>query len=186
MVQLTRIYTKSGDKGKSSLGGGERRLKNAPRFQAIGSVDEANATLGLVALHLTAPEEKKVIERIQNDLFDLGADLCTLEDTDYALRMQPSQTQWLETTIDAYNEHLDPLTSFVLPGGSMASAYLHAARTTVRRAERDMVALKENEEVNEHALTYINRLSDLLFVLGRFVNKKDGCGDVLWIPGENR
>jgi cob(I)alamin adenosyltransferase len=187
MVQLTRIYTRGGDKGKTSLGTGQRVAKFNPRVAAYGTVDEANATIGLARLHV-APDIDAMLTRIQNDLFDVGADLCTPEQEDPPyppLRVTAPQVDWLEGEIDRINEKLEPLRSFVLPGGSAASAYLHLARTTVRRAERDVSLLASEEEINPETVRYLNRLSDLLFVLGRHAND-GGQGDVLWKPGAHR
>jgi cob(I)alamin adenosyltransferase len=187
MVTLSKIYTRGGDKGQTSLGDGSRQTKYDPRVEAYGTVDEANATLGIVRLH-TQGELDALLGRIQNDLFDLGADLCTPEDArrrSGALRVEDSQITALEKAIDHYNEPLATLKSFILPGGSPAAAYLHLARTVTRRAERLTVALAEVEEINPAVVKYLNRLSDLLFVLSRH-NNKDGTEDVLWIPGANR
>ncbi len=187
MVRLTKIYTRGGDKGETSLGDGARRRKYDLRVAAYGTVDEANAVLGIARLH-TAGEADSSLARIQNDLFDLGADLATPEGGSRragALRIVPSQVERLEAEIDAMNEDLAPLNSFVLPGGSVASAHLHLARTVVRRAERLIAELAENEEISPVALQFINRLSDHLFVLGRHLNE-DGAKDVLWEPGANR
>ena len=184
MVRLTKIYTRGGDKGETSLGDGARRWKYDLRVVAYGTVDEANAVLGIARLH-TAGEADSSLARIQNDLFDLGADLATPEGGSRragALRIVPSQVERLESEIDAMNENLAPLNSFVLPGGSVASAHLHLARTVVRRAERLIAELAENEEISPVALQFINRLSDHLFVLGRHLNE-DGAKDVLWEPG---
>lgn len=187
MVTLTRIYTKGGDAGETSLGSGERVAKHDIRVAAYGTVDEANAVIGLVRLH-TAGADDAMLERIQNDLFDLGADLCTPEGDERrsgALRVSEAQVERLESEIDAMNAELQPLTSFVLPGGSPASAYLHLARTVSRRAERDMTILTGRETVNDAAMRYINRLSDHLFVMARRLNS-NGAEDVLWTPGANR
>lgn len=187
MVRLTRIYTKGGDKGETSLGDGARVPKNDARVAAFGTVDEANACVGLARLH-TAGDSDAMLMRIQNDLFDLGADLCTPETPDPKyppLRIVEAQVERLEREIDAMNEKLAPLNSFVLPGGSSASAHLHLARTVARRAEREIVALAAKETVNPAAVRYINRLSDHLFVLSRHLNA-DGAADVLWVPGKNR
>lgn len=189
MVKLNKIYTRTGDDGTTGLGTGERRLKSDLRVAAYGAVDEANAALGVARLHVSG-ELDAMLGRIQNDLFDLGADLCTPEDgraQDYEpLRVHPMQVERLETEIDQLNAHLEPLSSFVLPGGSPGAAHLHLARTLVRRAERDMVALRAaGEPVGDAALGYVNRLSDLLFVAARIVNDK-GDRDVLWVPGANR
>ena len=186
MVRLNRIYTRTGDDGTTGLVDGSRAPKHAARLEAVGAVDEANATLGWAVLAL---DDKTDIERIQNDLFDLGADLATpgedFAPSDMVLRIVPGQAEWLEGRIDAANESLEPLRSFILPGGSEAAARLHLARTAVRRAERTMTALAAAEPVNPAALAYINRLSDYLFVLARAVNAA-GPGDVLWKPGANR
>jgi cob(I)alamin adenosyltransferase len=187
MVLLTRIYTRGGDAGETSLGDGARVPKHALRVAAIGTVDEANAAVGLARLH-AAGEDDAMLARIQHDLFDLGADLCTQEDGRRgagALRIVAAQVERLEAEIDAMNERLAPLDSFVLPGGSPCAAYLHLARTVSRRAERLVSELAAVEAVNPEALKYLNRLSDHLFVLSRHVND-DGAGDVLWQPGANR
>jgi cob(I)alamin adenosyltransferase len=187
MVTLNRIYTKTGDKGDTALGDGTRRPKHDLRIQAFGTVDETNAAIGVARLH-AAGETDAMLMRIQNDLFDLGADLCVPETAKRAegrLRIADAQVERLEREIDAMNAELAPLTSFVLPGGSPAAAYLHLARAIARRAERLMVELAAAEPVNEAALRYMNRLSDHLFVASRFVNDK-GARDVLWVPGGNR
>jgi cob(I)alamin adenosyltransferase len=187
MVTLSKIYTKGGDQGRTSLGDGTRVAKHTARVAAYGTVDEANATIGLVRLH-TAGEADAMLARIQNDLFDLGADLCRpgadFEDAK-ALRVQGSQVERLEREIDGMNAELQPLTSFVLPGGTAAAAYLHLARTVTRRAERLVCELAEAEAINPAAIRYLNRLSDHLFVLSRWLNEK-GAKDVLWVPGANR
>ena len=192
MVQLTRIYTRGGDKGKTSLGDGTRVPKHTLRVEAYGTVDEANSTIGIARLH-TDGDLDSVLGRIQNDLFALGADLCVPEPEEDApppeyppLRVAKEQVDRLEAEIAAANEKLEPLNSFILPGGSPAAAQLHLARTIARRAERQLTALMEQEErLNPHALMYLNRLSDLLFVLGRLAND-NGRSDVLWVPGANR
>jgi cob(I)alamin adenosyltransferase len=187
MVTLSRIYTRGGDQGRTSLGDGTRVAKHTGRVAAYGTVDEANATIGLVRLH-TAGEEDGMLARIQNDLFDLGADLCRPGsdfDDPKVLRIRESQVERLEREIDAMNAQLQPLTSFVLPGGSPAAAFLHLARTVTRRSERLICELAEAEAVNPAAIRYLNRLSDHLFVLSRWLNDK-GSGDVLWVPGANR
>lgn len=185
MVKLTKIYTRGGDEGMTSLVGGARVSKHHARMEAIGAVDEANAAIGLARLH-ASPQAEAALARIQHDLFDLGADLATPEkEAEYALRIQPQQVTRLEEEIDAVNANLSPLESFVLPAGSAASAHLHLARTIVRRAERTAFSLSDNEEVNAHALHYLNRLSDFLFVLARAENA-NGADDVLWKPGANR
>ena len=187
MVRLTRIYTRGGDRGETSLGDGRRIKKHALRVAAYGTVDEANAAIGIARLHAEA-EADAMLDRIQNDLFDLGADLCTPEDgrrAAGALRIAAVQVERLEQEIDAMNASLAPLDSFILPGGSAASAHLHLARTITRRAERLVSELALVEPVNPEALKYLNRLSDHLFVLGRRLND-NGRGDVLWRPGANR
>ncbi len=187
MVRLTRIYTRGGDAGETSLGDGARVKKHDLRVEAFGTVDEANAAIGLARLS-AAGEIDAMLARIQNDLFDLGADLCTPEDgrrAAGALRIQASQVARLEQEIDALNAALKPLDSFVLPGGTPAAAHLHLARTVTRRAERLVVALAAREAVNAEAVKYLNRLSDHFFVLSRHLNDK-GAGDVLWTPGANR
>ena len=187
MVRLTRIYTRGGDKGKTSLGDGRRVAKHALRVAAYGTVDEANAAIGLARLHADAAADA-MLARIQNDLFDLGADLCTPEDASRgggALRVLAAQVARLEGEIDAMNAVLRPLASFILPGGTPAAAHLHLARTVTRRAERLVSELAAAEKINPEALKYLNRLSDHLFVLGRRLND-DGARDVLWRPGANR
>jgi cob(I)alamin adenosyltransferase len=186
MVRLTRIYTRTGDKGTTALGTGKRVPKHDLRVEAFGAVDEANAAIGLARLH-TGGDADAALARIQNDLFDLGADLCAPDGPDAKdrLRIADSQVERLEQEIDAMNAELAPLNSFVLPGGRAASAYLHLARTIARRAERAMTRLAESEPVNPAAIRYINRLSDHLFVLARYENDK-GAKDVLWKPGANR
>jgi cob(I)alamin adenosyltransferase len=191
MVQLTRIYTKGGDKGSTSLGTGRRVPKHDPRVAAYGTVDEANAAIGIARLH--APRDGRegeldqMLSRIQNDLFDLGADLCRpeVDGKEEGLRIVEAQVERLEREIDAMNAKLAPLNSFVLPGGTPAAAYLHQARTIVRRAEREMTALATREPVNPAAIRYANRLSDHLFVAARAANDW-GQRDVLWQPGANR
>lgn len=186
MVRLTRIYTRGGDGGETSLGDGSRVRKDALRVEAYGTVDEANSVIGLARLH-TDGETDAILSRIQNDLFDLGADLCRPEDGSQktALRIGASQVKRLEREIDTLNETLAPLESFVLPGGTAAAAALHLARTVTRRAERLAVALAAEEPMNDQAIKYLNRLSDLLFVMARHRNNR-GAGDVLWTPGANR
>lgn len=184
MVSLTRIYTRGGDKGKTSLGDGKRVSKSDLRVAAIGAIDEANSVIGICRL-VVAKELDVILNRIQNDLFDVGADLCMPDLAESALRIAPQQVEWLETQIDNLNKALAPLNSFVLPGGSPSAAYLHMARTIVRRAERDIVALNENFPLNLNIIKYINRLSDLLFVMARTENQ-NGLDDILWVPGANR
>jgi cob(I)alamin adenosyltransferase len=189
MVYLTRIYTRTGDAGQTALGDGSRVSKDHPRVAAYGSVDEVNAVLGL--LLATAPEQSEavLIGSIQNDLFDVGADLCVPataeEQSGSRLRISPEQPQRLEQAIDRLNAGLSPLTSFVLPGGTAAAAWCHLARTVCRRAERDVVSLARTEQVNPQVIVYLNRLSDLLFVLARCYNNQAG-GDVLWQPGKTQ
>ncbi len=193
MVKLNKIYTRTGDKGTTGLGTGERRPKHDPRVAAYGTVDETNAAIGMARLHTAADDALRdldaMLERIQNDLFDLGADLCTPDDgvdRGYeALRIVASQVTRLEREIDLLNADLEPLRSFVLPAGSPAAATLHLARTVSRRAEREMTALMDREPVGPEALRYINRLSDFLFVAARWANRAAG-GDVLWVPGRDR
>lgn len=193
MVTLNRIYTRTGDAGDTALGTGERRPKFDLRIQTFGTVDEANSCIGMARLSTQATDARldSMLARIQNDMFDLGADLCTPpteEKLEYApLRMVQSQVERLELEIDEMNAALQPLRSFVLPGGSPSAAHLHLARTVTRRAERLMVelALREGEIVGEAALKYVNRLSDFLFVAARRANN-NGKDDVLWVPGQNR
>lgn len=200
MVRLNKIYTRTGDDGTTGLVDGSRLPKYAARMEAIGAVDETNSAIGLAACALNGTEHapngtgrhQAVLVRIQNDLFDLGADLATPagEDEDFApgemtLRIVPSQAEWLEHAIDAVNENLSPLRSFILPGGSEAAARVHVARASARAAERRATALAATDAVNPAALAYLNRLSDYLFVLARALNR-DGADDVLWVPGQNR
>lgn len=186
MVKLNKIYTKGGDAGETSLGDGSRVPKSALRVEAYGTVDETNATLGLARLNADA-EVDALLNRIQNDLFDLGADLCRpiAPDEGRALRIVQSQVDWLEAEIDRINADLPELTSFVLPAGSATSSHLHLARTICRRAERLVSALAAAEPINQLSLIYLNRLSDLLFVLARHANG-GASGDVLWVPGASR
>lgn len=187
MVILSKIYTRTGDSGQTGLGDGSRISKASLRITAIGAVDETNAAIGIVRLD-SEDEMDATLARIQNDLFDLGADLCVPETTkrnEGRLRIVDAQVERLESEIDAMNAELKPLTSFILPGGSAAAAHLHMARTIVRRAERLMTELAGHEEINPAAIKYANRLSDHLFVAARFANEK-GAKDVLWVPGANR
>ncbi len=190
MVVLNKIYTRTGDAGETALGNGARVAKYSRRVQAYGTVDETNAVIGLARLHATG-EMDAALARIQNDLFDLGADLCRPEMAKDAeaghpvLRMVPSQVDRLEREIDAMNARLEPLRSFVLPGGSALAAHLHQCRTVSRRAERLAVELATEEEVNVAAVKYLNRLSDWFFVAARSAND-EGRADVLWVPGANR
>ena len=191
MVKLNKIYTRTGDDGTTGLVDGSRTDKHSARIDAMGAVDETNSAIGLAICALEDATHSALLTRVQNDLFDLGADLATpAQDRDFApsemvLRMVPEQGAWLETQIDALNERLEPLTSFVLPGGSEAAARIHVARASTRAAERAMTALAGETAVNPAALVYINRLSDLLFVLARVANN-DGADDVKWVPGANR
>ncbi|MFL6729410.1 MAG: cob(I)yrinic acid a,c-diamide adenosyltransferase [Sphingomicrobium sp.] len=183
MVRLNRIYTRTGDDGSSGLVDGSRVSKAGPRMTAIGEVDEANAAIGLAIAALVPGDLTEHLLNIQNDLFDLGADVAT--PGEIGLRIVASQVERLEHAIDAMNGELEPLRSFILPGGSQAVAALHLARTVVRRAERAAVALNQSEPLNPHLLAYLNRLSDLLFVTARYVAAKEG-GDILWKPGATR
>ena len=187
MVRLDRIYTKGGDSGQTSLSDGSRVSKGHPRIAAIGAVDETNSAIGVARLHAESDFDA-MLARIQNDLFDLGADLSMPEDgrkAEGALRIAPAQVERLEREIDAMNEKLAPLTSFVLPGGTALAAHLHLARAICRRAEAAIVALAAQEAIGDAAAKYANRLSDHLFVMARSAND-GGMGDVLWIPGGNR
>lgn len=181
MVRLNRIYTRTGDDGSTGLVDGSRVSKASGRPVLMGSVDEANAAIGLARLSASAAIDT-LLSRIQNDLFDLGADVATPDGVEGALRIVPAQVDWLEAQIDAANATLAPLTSFILPAGSPSATHLHLARTIVRRAERDAVAA--GAEISAPARHYLNRLSDLLFVLARVENA--ATGDVLWVPGANR
>jgi cob(I)alamin adenosyltransferase len=190
MVSLTRIYTRGGDGGETSLTDGSRVPKHALRVEAYGTVDEANSVIGIVRLSAPADADA-MLARIQNDLFDVGADLCMPDQGKgpggARLDVTEAQVEWLEQQIDRLNEELSPLRSFILPGGSAAAAYLHLARTVCRRAERLIVELKHRpgESVTAAAIKYVNRLSDFFFVAARFANDK-GAADVLWVPGQNR
>jgi len=188
LVKLNKIYTRTGDDGTTGLVDGSRLPKHAARMEAIGAVDEANSLIGLAACALDG-NHRAALTRIQNDLFDLGADLATpgedFAPSDMVLRMIPAQAAWLEQAIDAMNDRLAPLTSFILPGGSEAAARIHVARAAVRRAERTMTALAAQAPVNPAALAYVNRLSDYLFVQARTINAAV-TGDVLWVPGGSR
>lgn len=193
MVKLNKIYTRTGDDGTTGLVDGSRVSKTDKRLHAIGEVDEANSALG-VAIQALAADDGKVqlvdeLRRIQNDLFDLGADIATpgesFEPSPMELRIIANQVDWLEAAIDSANSRLPPLTSFILPGGSAAAAHMHVARAIVRRAERALVAASLVVGINPHALKYLNRLSDYLFVLCRLINSTRG-GDILWVPGASR
>jgi len=198
MVKLTRIYTRTGDDGSTGLGDGSRVTKTDPRIEACGTVDEANAAIGVAAVEceggaVGSPDWRiwEILARVQQDLFDLGADLCHPvkpgQEPGASLRVLPEQTGRLETEIDEINANLSSLSSFVLPGGSALAAQLHVARTVVRRAERAAIALRDSQSgtVNPETIRYLNRLSDLLFVAARLANH-DAGGDVLWVPGANR
>ncbi len=185
MVKLNKIYTRTGDKGSAGLVDGSRVSKSSPRMTAIGEVDEANAAIGLAIAQLDEGPVSGQLLEIQNDLFDLGADVATPGEIDGALRILASQVERLERDIDVMNAGLAPLESFILPGGSASVAALHLARAIVRRAERAAVSLNESEPLNPQVLAYLNRLSDHLFVAARFVAAREG-GDVLWQPGQTR
>lgn len=191
MVKLDRIYTRGGDKGQTSLGDGARVAKHDPRVDAYGTVDEANGVIGLARLHTQGGQDEEtdqMLFRIQNDLFDVGADLATPEEENPKyppLRIVKEQVSRLEAEIDAMNADIPPLSSFILPGGKPAAAWLHFARTVVRRAERLCTELAEVDKINPLVIEYLNRLSDHLFVLARHLNDK-GASDVEWVPGQNR
>jgi len=186
MVKLNKIYTKTGDKGETGLADGNRVSKDDIRVAAYGTVDEANAVIGMARNHTDGAVDEALV-RIQNDLFDLGADLSTpiKNGEENALRIIGKQVDWLEGEIDALNANLDPLKSFILPGGNEAASTIHLARTIVRRAERLAVGLSKKEKANPEAIKYLNRLSDYLFVLSRHLND-NGKKDVLWVPGASR
>ncbi|WP_298305895.1 cob(I)yrinic acid a,c-diamide adenosyltransferase [uncultured Erythrobacter sp.] len=191
MVKLTKIYTRTGDDGTTGLVDGSRAEKHSARIAAIGLVDEANSAIGLAICAIDDDRHRVALTRIQNDLFDLGADIATpAEDEDFtpkemALRIVASQAKWLEAKIDVLNDDLEPLNSFVLPGGSEAAARVHVARASARAAERAMTEVASETAINPAALAYINRLSDFLFVLARVLND-NGKADVKWVPGANR
>lgn len=192
MVYLSRIYTRSGDQGETGLGDGTRVAKDDPRVAAYGTTDELSAVLGLLLTQTGAhldTETLQLFRSIQNDLFDVGADLCWPETPaappGQMLRVRPEQVTRLEQIIDSYNENLAPLKSFILPGGQPAAAWCHLARTVCRRAERDVVTLGRQQTINPQVLIYLNRLSDLLFVLGRFLNDQ-GKSEILWVPGQSQ
>jgi len=187
-MKLDKIYTRTGDEGQTSLGDGSRLPKFHLRVAAYGSIDEANSVIGLALLHVKDAEVRTALTRVQNDLFDIGADLCRpdrKQTSVESLRVTDQQVGWLETQIDFFNASLSPLSSFVLPGGSAASAYLHHGRTVTRRAERDVTHLASQDSINPNVIKYVNRLSDLLFVLARYLNGK-GSEDICWQPGLNR
>jgi cob(I)alamin adenosyltransferase len=189
LVKLTKIYTRTGDAGETGLVDGSRVAKSDPRMAAIGDVDEANSTIGVALLHIKDASARAMLGRIQNELFDLGADLATpgedFSPSEMTLRMTADQVARLEREIDAMNESLAPLRSFILPGGDPGAAHVHVSRAVVRRAERAATAAARVVALNHQALAYINRLSDHLFVLGRLLNHAAG-GDILWIPGATR
>lgn len=184
MVRIDRVITRGGDKGETSLGDGSRVPKDALRVEAYGEVDEANAAVGLLRLHCAGAVDA-MLARVQNDLFDVGADLCVPGEAGERLRLTDQPSLRLEAEVAAMNAGLPALRSFILPGGTAAAAHAHVARTLVRRAERRVVTLARAETVNPAVIRYLNRLSDHLFVLGRHVND-DGAADVLWVPGANR
>tara|TARA_B100001093_G_C26425531_1_gene841735 strand:+ start:160 stop:732 length:573 start_codon:yes stop_codon:yes gene_type:complete len=182
VVKLDKIYTKGGDKGETSLGNGDRVKKHDPRVETYGEIEEANALIGCSLIY-SSNESKNSLQRIQNDLFDLGADLCIPDSSiKKKLKVSEIQVEFLENEIDNMNLHLGKLTSFILPGGSKASSFLHLTRCVIRRAERKLTSLMEKEDVNNILLKYLNRLSDFLFVIARYENKN--YGDVLWEPGK--
>ena len=191
MVKLNKIYTRTGDDGTTGLVDGSRVAKQSTRIEAIGKVDEANSAIGLAAAAVCGSNHASALYRVQNDMFDLGADLATpsgdgdFEPKEIELRIVAGQVEWLEQAIDALNENLEPLTSFVLPGGSEAAARTHVARAATRAAERSVTALAAEDAVNPQALAYVNRLSDYLFVLARVLND-NGASEVKWVPGANR
>ena len=186
MIKLNKIYTKTGDGGDTALGDGERVLKDSLRVSAYGNVDELNASIGIITLYANT-ELKRKLKNIQNDLFDIGADLCVpiSEKNKDRLRLSTNQIETLELEIDEMNSILEPLNSFVLPGGCRSATFLHMARTICRRAERSVVSLKSNEEINDNTLIYLNRLSDWLFVASR-VENQENSSEVLWTPGKNK
>ncbi|MSR29930.1 MAG: cob(I)yrinic acid a,c-diamide adenosyltransferase [Gemmataceae bacterium] len=186
MVYLSRIYTRVGDQGKTALGSGDMVPKNHPRVTAMGSVDELNSLLGVLASQLPPGPDHEFLREVQNNLFDLGADLCLPIDTAKAgesLRIGKALWEKLEKKIDQWNEKLQPLTSFILPGGSQVSCWTHLARAVCRRAERDLVTLASQEAINPDSLIFLNRLSDLFFVMARIYNNQ-GRNDILWVPGK--
>ena len=186
MIKLNKIYTKTGDGGDTALGDGERVLKDSLRVSAYGNVDELNASIGIITLYANT-ELKRKLKNIQNDLFDIGADLCVpiSEKNKDRLRLSTNQIETLELEIDEMNRILEPLNSFVLPGGCRSATFLHMARTICRRAERSVVSLRSQEEINNNTLIYLNRLSDWLFVASR-VENQENSSEVLWAPGRNK
>ena len=186
MIKLNKIYTKTGDGGDTALGDGERVLKDSLRVSAYGNVDELNASIGIITLYANT-ELKRKLKNIQNDLFDIGADLCVpiSEKNKDRLRLSTNQVETLELEIDEMNSILEPLNSFVLPGGCRSATFLHMARTICRRAERSVVSLRSQEKINDNTLVYLNRLSDWLFVASR-VENQENSSEVLWAPGKNK
>ena len=186
MIKLNKIYTKTGDGGDTALGDGERVLKDSLRVSAYGNVDELNASIGIITLYANT-ELKRKLKNIQNDLFDIGADLCVpiSEKNKDRLRLSTNQIETLELEIDEMNSMLEPLNSFVLPGGCRSATFLHMARTICRRAERSVVSLRSQEKINDNTLVYLNRLSDWLFVASR-VENQENSSEVLWAPGKNK
>lgn len=186
MIKLNKIYTKTGDGGDTALGDGERVLKDSLRVSAYGNVDELNASIGIITLYANT-ELKRKLKNIQNDLFDIGADLCVpiSEKNKDRLRLSTNQIETLELEIDEMNSILEPLNSFVLPGGCRSATFLHMARTICRRAERSVVSLRSQEKINDNTLIYLNRLSDWLFVASR-VENQENSSEVLWAPGKNK
>ena len=186
MIKLNKIYTKTGDGGDTALGDGERVLKDSLRVTAYGNVDELNASIGIITLYANT-ELKRKLKNIQNDLFDIGADLCVpiSEKNKDRLRLSTNQVETLELEIDEMNSNLEPLNSFILPGGCRSATFLHMARTICRRAERSVVSLRSQEKVNDNTLIYLNRLSDWLFVASR-VENQENSSEVLWAPGKNK
>ena len=186
MIKLNKIYTKTGDGGDTALGDGERVLKDSLRVSAYGNVDELNASIGIITLYANT-ELKRKLKNIQNDLFDIGADLCVpiAEKNKDRLRLSTNQIETLELEIDEMNSILEPLNSFVLPGGCRSATFLHMARTICRRAERSVVSLRSQEKINDNTLVYLNRLSDWLFVASR-VENQENSSEVLWAPGKNK
>ena len=186
MIKLNKIYTKTGDGGDTALGDGERVLKDSLRVSAYGNVDELNASIGIITLYANT-ELKRKLKNIQNDLFDIGADLCVpiSEKNKDRLRLSTNQIETLELEIDEMNSILEPLNSFVLPGGCRSATFLHMARTICRRAERSVVSLRSRERINDNTLVYLNRLSDWLFVASR-VENQENSSEVLWAPGKNK
>ena len=186
MIKLNKIYTKTGDGGDTALGDGERVLKDSLRVSAYGNVDELNASIGIITLYANTKLKRK-LKNIQNDLFDIGADLCVpiSEKNKDRLRLSTNQIETLELEIDEMNSILEPLNSFVLPGGCRSATFLHMARTICRRAERSVVSLRSREKINDNTLVYLNRLSDWLFVASR-VENQENSSEVLWAPGKNK